>query len=317
MNSRRITKIVLIFSIGLVLIFLMYFAFLLTAVSQGGQSSQGAFLIARGASFTDIAKTLQKESFIRSASAFKILGILTGKAHQLKPGVYEINNASTTVEILSVLVAGPEFDVEVVIFEGENMYEIDSKLAERGIIKRGALENFDPGVLVQHYPYLDQVLTLEGFLFPDTYRFSFDSDIEEVVRTFLDNFSKKAWPVLSKGAKDFYETLIIASILEKEVPEFEDRRLVTGIIYSRLEIPMRLQIDATGNYEKFAGRGYDTYKNDGLPPGPISNPGLSAIEASTRPKTSPYLYYLSKPDGETLFSKTFEEHDEKRAKYLR
>lgn len=296
----------------------MYFAFQLSPVEMSSETRRSAFSIARGAAFKDISVSLEESDLIRSALAFRMYSILRGAAHQLKPGMYEVNAASSSAEILDQLVEGPAYDAEVLIFEGETMYDIDKKLSERGIIERGALTKLKPEDFLEEYPFLEGIDTLEGFLFPDTYRFSFDAAPRRVAEVFLDNFVKQAWPLLSKGRRDYYQTLIVASMLEREVPEYEDRQIVAGIIYRRLEIPMRLQIDATSLYEKYGGAGYNTYTNDGLPPGPIGNPGVEAIEAATKPKTTAYLYYLSHPETkETLFSKTFDEHDTKRAQYLR
>jgi UPF0755 protein len=170
---------------------------------------------------------------------------------------------------------------------------------------------------------------LEGLLFPDTYRVDKEKDPETTISKVLSNFESKtsAWraQALLLG-KDFYEVLIMASILEKEVPP-EDMALAAGVLWRRLRIGMPLQVDATLVYA--LGRAiaksdtvtlnspYNTYKYKGLPPTPICSPGLAALSAALYPRDGGYLYYLSRTsDHKTIFSRTLEEHNLARAKYL-
>ena len=129
--------------------------------------------------------------------------------------------------------------------------------------------------------------------------------------------------------KTIFEIITMASLLEKEVKAFEDKKLVSGILWKRLENKMPLQVDATITYitgkksskvsldETKIDSPYNTYKYKGLPPGPISNPGLESIVAAIYPKKLDYLYYLSTPEGETIFSKTFEEHKRAKEQYFK
>ena len=161
---------------------------------------------------------------------------------------------------------------------------------------------------------------MEGYLFPDTYLFLPGAETEQIIGTMRDNFKKKAGDI----AQDI---VIMASLIEKEVPASDDRRIVSGILWKRLEIGMPLQVDAvfpyiTGKREVLLddlkiNSPYNTYLYKGLPPGPIANPGLDAIEAARNPKETPYLYYISGKDGKTHFAKTYEEHLKNKEKYLR
>ena len=178
----------------------------------------------------------------------------------------------------------------------------------------GDFENFDKK------EFLEKTAGLEGYLFPDTYLFLPGAETEQIIGTMRDNFQKKAGDVGQ-------DTVIMASLIEKEVPDSDDRKIVSGILWKRLEIGMPLQVDAVFPY--ITGRQkvlsddlkidslYNTYFYKGLPPGPISNPGLDAIEAARNPKESPYLYYLSGRDGKTHFAKTFAEHLKNKEKYLK
>ena len=154
-----------------------------------------------------------------------------------------------------------------------------------------------------------------GFLFPDTYRFYKTSEPEQVVARMRENFNKKITPEilaeinLPAGGqnKTLRDIIIMASLLEEEVQSTEDRKLVAGILWKRLKLGMGLQVDSAP----------DTYRYRGLPPGPISNPGMDAILAAVYPKPSPYLYYLSGKDGKTHYAKTLEEHAFNKYKYLK
>lgn len=337
---RRNTKVILI-SIGILAVFfslwLVYFVFLLSpsALSAPADAGNGQvfndhivtgvdaepgnpFLIAKGDGLRQIADSLSQRGIVRSAGAFKFYSFVSGNAHQLKPGVYNISPASSTPQIVRLLVAGPATDIAVLIREGERLDQIDELLSRIGVIKKGALIGLALESLKTEFGFLNGEKTLEGYLFPDTYRFFFDSNPLAVAKIFLENFRDKALPVISTAKKNIHDIVTIASMIEKEVPGSADRRLVSGIIYRRLAISMPLQIDATVAYAKLHGDRYDTYKYYGLPPGPISNPGLDAIKAALEPKKSAFLYYLSDPKTDkTIFSKTFEEHDNNRAKYLR
>ncbi|PJA83305.1 MAG: endolytic transglycosylase MltG, partial [Candidatus Nealsonbacteria bacterium CG_4_9_14_3_um_filter_37_29] len=173
---------------------------------------------------------------------------------------------------------------------------------------------------------------LEGFLFPDTYQFPPRVSGAEVVKKMRDNFDKKFTPYrneVSGAGLTPFEIITMASLLEKEVKTKEDKELVSGILWKRLENKIPLQIDATITYitgqkttkiskeETQIDSPYNTYKYLGLPKGPICNPGLESILAAIYPKDSDYWYYLSTPEGETTFSKTLEEHNYAKSKYLR
>ncbi len=293
-------------------------------------------LIDKGIGFTEVAHFLERESLIRSARAFRWYGLISGSAHLLKPGYYSLTSSDGAIKILETLVSGPS-DVTVKIIEGATLADIDVQLFAASIIPSGAIKKFSVTVLSKDYPFLRNTRSLEGFLFPDTYKFATHSDAEAVVRKILDTFVAKALPQLEvSGGKDFYTNLKIASLIEREVPEVaDDRAIVSGIIARRLRINMGLQIDAAILYAKCRGlllscaslkltrsdfdidSPYNTYRYRGLPPTPIGNPGADAIFAALHPQKTDYLFYLSDPKtGKTIFSKDFDEHMDKRAKYL-
>ena len=173
----------------------------------------------------------------------------------------------------------------------------------------------------------------EGYLFPDTYRFYKDAKPEDIVLRMKENFNKKVTPEILKEVENSKRTLreviIMASILEEEVSAAEDRKIVAGILWKRLDGGMGLNVDAALTY--ILGRAsheltvddlkydspYNTYRYRGFPPTPISNPGLDTISAATNPMPSKYFYYLTDKDGKTRYAVTLEEHALNKRKYLR
>jgi len=170
---------------------------------------------------------------------------------------------------------------------------------------------------------------LEGYLFPDTYQLPENASIDDLITPALENFSAKL-DLLGRekiAAKNLSvrDTVIMASILEKEVRTLEDKKIAAGILWKRLGAGMPLQTDATLLYYKAGSPDhinkdldspYNTYKHTGLPPGPVCNPGFDSLEAAIEPVQTDYWYYLSAADGATVFSKTYDEHLQNIARYL-
>ena len=289
-----------------------YFLYLLTPITSASKQEL-VFTIKQGESVEEIVQSLKEEGLIRSKWAFKIYGFASGALRSLKPGNYNFKPSFSTPDIITFLVVGPQNDIQATIIEGESLAEIDKKFSELGIIAAKGIQNYKFASLRIDYPFLEKAKSLEGFLFPDTYRFFANSSPEEVLRKILDNFQNKVQPLLEDSqikGDDLtdYEIIILASLIEKEVPLHNDRLIVSGILRNRLEINMALQVDAAP----------ETYKRYGLPITPIANPGLNAVYAAMHPKASDYFYYLSDPKTKrTIFSRTFEEHDENRSRYLK
>ncbi len=181
-------------------------------------------------------------------------------------------------------------------------------------------------------------LSLEGYIFPDTYyinkqNITNSGQLEYLIKIFLENFKKKLTSEMreeiNRQEKTIFKIIIMASMIEKEVKIPEDKKIVSGILWKRLENNIPLQVDATISYitgkkginisidDTKIDSPYNTYKYRGLPLGPISNPGLESIIAAIYPETSAFWYYLSTPDGTTIFSKTLEEHNIAKQKYLK
>lgn len=287
--------------------------------------------VGSGQSLTAISNLLKEQGLVRSALVFRFYVAGLGRERNLKAGDYTIPAGATLNDIAwQIAGGGASNDTAVFIPEGYNIWEIDKRLTDVGLIKEGQ--------------FATAYGSHEGYLFPDTYRFKPDSLLAEIEQKMELNGQDKTKDLiggLSVSARD--RILTIASIIEKEARTESDMRLVSGVIANRLKQGMPLAIDATVSYgaclRKFKdlniatlkdcdvtqiGVGaeikidsaYNTYLRAGLPPHSISNPGLTAVEAALNP-TGDYLYYLSTRDGsQIIFSKTGAEHAANRRKYL-
>ncbi|MBU6142296.1 endolytic transglycosylase MltG [Patescibacteria group bacterium] len=316
--------------VGITLLGFFFYSLMPLAASAAPQQ----IVIEQGTGFGAIAALLADKGLIRSPKVFMAYGILAGVAHEMKPGTYMLSAASSTPAIIMALDQGPSSDIAVRIPEGSTVKDIDTFLANAGVADPGALLSVSVSDVSSRYGFLRNVNSLQGFLFPDTYRFYPKSDPKSIAEKFLDAFAQKAWPVL-QTQQDPMKTLIVASLVEKEASVPHDQQMIAGIIDKRIAAGMPLQLDTTVIYVKCNGEfltcpntgisladlkdpsPYNTYANPGLPPGPIDSPSLAAIQAAANPISSAYWYYLSDPKtGVTYYSKTLEEHNANRAKYL-
>jgi UPF0755 protein len=202
----------------------------------------------------------------------------------------------------------------VTIPEGWTVADINAYLKKGGVLVDGELSS-----------------DLEGYLFPDTYEFFLDSTTTVIQQKFQDNLTKQLEKTgINVDEENLRQIIIMASLLEKEVKTLQDKRIISGILWKRLENGMPLQVDSTICYIKKADvclpisasdkkidSGYNTYLYGGLPQGPICNPGADSILAAARPVSTPYWYYLSSNvGGETVFARTLDEHRQNIIKYL-
>ncbi|TSC56570.1 MAG: hypothetical protein Greene071421_124 [Parcubacteria group bacterium Greene0714_21] len=263
-------------------------------------------IIEKGQGTKDIAKYLERQKFIRSSFFFQAYSFLTGASHKLQAGEYLLSPSLSLSQIVRKLATGDVHKEAVTFVEGWS---------------------------VKDYPILLEFLNFEGYLFPDTYFVRTDETPESIVRRMLQNFDKHFTPQLrtetQRQKKTIFQVVTMASLLEKEVPGLQDRKIVAGVLWKRLKAGVALQVDATVLYVKGEhtvkiskedtqiDSPYNTYKYPGLPVGPIGNPGMESILAALYPTESPYWYYLSTLTGETIFSKTLEDHNLAKAKYLK
>ena len=292
-----------------------------------------------GMSFNEITDNLYSAGLIKSKVIFKIYALLLGKADRIKSGFYQINSSAPPAKLLNILENGP-LEVAATIFPGMTLKEIDDRFSDLKIIKKGDLIKYngefknssETDGLKKKFPYLKDEKSLEGYFLPDTYHFYQGSSIDFIAEKVISNFNDKVLPFLM-GYDNFKDSLKIASLLEKEISDKDEQRIVAGILEKRLKAGMPLQIDATIVYIKCEGRflncgqlkksdykidsPFNTYIYAGLIPAPISNPSLSTIKAAINGEDSPYWYYLSDiKTGKTIFSKTFDEHNVNRSVYF-
>ena len=240
-------------------------------------------------------------------------------------------------EIINKLSAGDTIKDSITILEGYTISDIAKLIEKKELYPKDEFLNSAKQDFSKDSPFLKdkpQNASLEGYIFPDTYFVSQGQNLHDLIKTALSNFGKKLTSELtneiSKQKKSIFEIVTMASMIEKEVRSLEDKKIVSGILWKRLSAGVPLQVDATVNYvtgkkpattaisDTKIDSPYNTYQNPGLPAGPISNPGLESILAAIYPTESQYWYYLSaNGSGKTIFSKTLDEHNTARAKYLR
>lgn len=307
-------------------------------VNKSGQSVM--FFVEKGDSIKKISSRLEQNGLIRSKTVFDYYVKFFGSQNFIA-GAYQISPAMSIEEIADVMTKGKVANNEqkITVIEGWNNNEIAKYLSANGFKGADFLATVTKPEksLVSAYDFLKDLprgASLEGYLFPDTYRISDKNKTNEIIYKMLDNFDKKLTPELraeiKKQGKSIREIVTMASVIEKEVSKESDMKMVSGVFWNRIKNGQALQSCATLAYclgvnkaqysieDTKVDSPYNTYQNKGLPIGPIANPGINAIKAAIYPTASNYNFFLSRPDtGETIFSKTLDEHNRNKAKYLR
>ncbi len=314
------------------------------------KSEQVNFLIEPGQGVNGIAADLFSQEFIKSKFYFKAYVWFKGWEKELKAGEYVLNRSMNIREVAGMLSGGgADHEAVLTFIEGWNTREMGQYLESMGMFQSEELLEVAgfPGVYYgevqdlplpkdfsNEYAFLKdkpKLYGLEGYLFPDTYRIYKDASIEDIVRKMLNNFDKKLTlkmrAEIKNQSRTIYEIITLASIIEKEVGRPEDMKMISDIFHKRLKKGIGLQSDATINFVTKKGVTrpsaadlkveslYNTYKYRGLPPGPICNPGLAAIEAAIYPMANDYYYFLTTPEGEVIYSLTYDEHLDNKYKY--
>jgi len=291
------------------------------------------FKVEKGEGSKEIALNLERDGLIKWDLPFRVYVLTKDISGNLQAGTYELSPSMTIPYIAKKFASGDTLKIKVTIPEGFTLKDIQEELTSK--LQRNVLCDFRAGDFKQEFDFLEDspdAASLEGFLFPDTYFFELNQDDKGIVERFLENFGEKFAPYKNKAVlsgKKIFEIVTMASLIEKEVQTLEDKKLVSGILWKRLENKIPLQVDATISYitgkktvkvsieETKIDSPYNTYKYRGLPMGPISNPGLESIIAAISPQKSESWYYLSTPEGETIFSETLEKHNIARARFLK
>ncbi len=335
-------------NIKIALIFILLFAIVIGGINVANSLSKPnikgevIFTIDKGSSLSEISNVLKENEIIKSPTAFKIYCRLFADSTKFKAGFYKIDRPINMKNLTKLLNKGTNIEqgVKVTIPEGFVITQIASLFESKDLgNKNEFLDLAKTGEFDYEFLQFEASSSLkyklEGFIYPDTYYFFEDATSEDIIEILLNTFEKKVWEKLKTASNEkgynHLQLLTIASIVEKEAVVDNERDKIAGVFFNRLEIDMSLQSCATVQYalnkEKFSKvvtleetqipSPYNTYRYPGLPPGPISNPGIKSIEAVINPDTNKYLYFVAKGDGSHYFSLTYDEHLEAIQKYLK
>jgi len=330
MNPKRIFLIILT-----IVILAGFFGLGGIYFSKNSNSTESViFSVEKGEGSKEIALNLEKKGLIWWEPLFRAYVLITGYSKKLQAGSYELNPSMNVPQIVRKFVSGDTLKIKITIPEGFNLKQIEDEFSLE--LPRPALGRFFAADFKSEFDFLNDApagASLEGFLFPDTYILELLIDDKEIAESFLKNFNNKLTQdfrvEIKKQNKKIFEIVTMTSLIEKEVKTKEDKEIVSGILWKRLKNNIPLQVDATIGYitgkksteisidETKIDSPYNTYRYLGLPKGPICNPGIESILAAIYPQNSQYWYYLSTPEGKTIFSKTLEEHNIAKAKYLK
>lgn len=302
---------------GITLFFLVY---LFSAAAPFNFPVGSLVKVAGGETVGEIADTLKQERIIRSPLLFKTVVMLFGGEHTVIAGRYLFPRRQNVFGVAWRLIAG-DFELEpvrVTIPEGANTREITELLSR-------ALPEFEAATF---YSLAEQ---REGRLFPDTYFFLPGEEPLVIITALQNNFNRQVATLedeIQSFGRPLDEIVTMASLLEEEAPDMEDRRIIAGILWERIDRGIPLQVDAVFPYiigknsfeltreDLKVDSPYNTYLYRGLPKGPITNPGLDSILAAATPTKTNYLYYLSDRDGNLHYSVSYDQHLQAKAKYI-
>jgi UPF0755 protein len=303
-------------------------------------SQKVAFHIDSGESTPQIADDLQAKGLIRNAQVFQLYVKYMAHGARLEAGDFTLDRNMSMLQIIAALGQARVQQLSVTLPEGSTMAGM------AGVVGRSGLGTADQYVAAARdaawqYPFLQgrpatAPANLEGFLFPDTYQLDKGSTPRDLVKRQLDRFAQQVTPALqaqiaqaapARPAESLFAIITLASIVEREVTRDPDRSIVCGIFYNRLAQGMALQDDVTVLYglgklqgpltdqDKATNTPFNTYLHPGLPAGPISNPGLSAINACVNPQKSSYYYFFADAKGVTRYARTYAEHQRQQQQY--
>lgn len=306
--------------VSLALAISVYSGYALTIAPPSDFPSDKIVVIARGTSVPEITEQLFKERIVAHPTLLRFVLRITGTATRVQTGAYLFKKPQNLLVLAYRLVTG-SYDIapaRITLPEGITVRETAELISEK-------LPEISKNDFIRvAKPY-------EGYLFPDTYVFSSGEDAESIVATMRENFSAKITTLsdkISASGRSTADIVIMASLLEKEARSTEVRRIISGILWNRLKLGMPLQVDAvfgyifnrdtySPSYEDLKVESpYNTYIHTGLPPGPINNPGLDAIESAINPAKTNYLFYLTDKNGVMHYATNYATHQTNQRKYL-
>ena len=285
----------------------------------------------KGTSTSDMAAELANAGVIRSPWQFLLARAFRSSA-RLQAGEYRFANPASIWTVFDRIARGDVFFYELTVPEGSNIFDIAQSVNQLGFLKGADFLKVarDPAPIRDLAPAAP---TLEGYLFPSTYRVTRNTTVQQLCRMMTDLFRKK-WNELQPGNASVNEIVTLASLVEKETAVPDERPVVAAVYKNRLRLGMALDCDPTTIYaalleDRYRGviyksdlasvNQYNTYRHAGLPPGPIASPGLSSLKAALEPANTEYLYFVARPDGSGghHFSTSISEHDKAVMDYRR
>ncbi|MEW6410605.1 MAG: endolytic transglycosylase MltG [Nitrospirota bacterium] len=317
---KRLPIVIFVISIAFLFILSIYSIFLSPPSSKGEWRE---FVVTEGMTFSQIAEKLKQEGFIRSSTAFNILGRVTEITRSVRAGYYSLNVNMNLLNVFDIIKKGKIIVFEIIVPEGSTLFDIGRILERKGLAK------YDDFISLTHdSKFVDsfgiEAPSLEGYLFPDKYLFPKGISLKEITGRMVNRFFEVFDEDLAEHASEIgftvNEVITLASIIEMEASVDGERALISAVYHNRLKKRMKLQADPTAVYGKDNNKKitkkdlnnsspYNTYRIKGLPPGPISNPGLKSIKAALNPEDVKYLFFVSKNDGTHYFSMTEREHN--------
>lgn len=281
------------------------------------------FVVHEGATLNQVAADLKTAHMIRNSTLFRLAGRFKGYDHHIKAGEYRLNNAMPPLKILEILKEGRIMTHPITIPEGFTLNQIADLLDQKGLSDKASFMKFTKDKnRIERLDFSGN--TLEGYLYPDTYRFRRNETAEKIIHAMVSRFRKIVSPYetrIKETGMTLKQVITLASIVEKETGAPEERPMIARVFLNRLKKNMRLESDPTVIYgiNNFNGNltkkdlktktPYNTYVIKGLPPGPIANPGLASIKAVLNPAEGDYYFFVSKNNGTHYFSRTLKEHN--------
>lgn len=279
-----------------------------------------------GKNTTQIGKILEEKDVIKNVTLFRLYSSYLGVSDKLVAGQYELRKNSSLKSVINILNKGPaEKSLWITLPEGITANKIAEKIDNIGKLKKDEFQSLikQPGNF--DYPFTKtDISSLEGYLFPNTYMVFSNTKTEQFIKMLLDEFNSKVimqnWKYAQDNNLNKHQIITIASLIEREAKISAERPIIAAVIYNRLAKNMPLQIDATVQYalpkwktaltynDLKVDSPYNTYRNKGLPPGPICNPGIDSIKAALNPASNDFIYYvLVDASGRHAFAKTYPE----------
>ena len=315
---------------AVVLGILLAFYSLILLWPQGNPYDSVKVTIPKGASLKEVSATLQDYNIIRNERSFLLAVKTLGYEKDMPAGRFKLVKASTNFDIIDQLVNGIQVNKRVTILEGWTIDVIAEELQNKIGVDPDAFKNACKNELLL-WKWGIAEGSVEGYLFPNTYLFSEEEDIQDIIGRMINEFKQRITVEFRDRMKELdmeeKEIITLASIIEGEAIYNRERPVISGVYHNRLNMGMRLQADPTiqyiveGSPRRLLNKDlkikspYNTYLNEGLPPGPINNPGIESIKAALYPAETDYLYFVARGDGYHTFSRTKEEHNIAKRKF--